>query len=78
MGMYPYGLLICEVLAEYLSASNNAIFANIVATQPPKDVVEPYGSKAFALNDGAPYQPGKHLSVYEEKTLEARRPSIAD
>lgn len=49
-----------------------------MATQPPKDVLEPHGSNAFGLNDGAAYQPEKHLSVYEEKILEARRPSVVD
>lgn len=54
------------------------VFADIVATRPPKDVVEPHGNNAFALNDGAAEQPEKRLSVYDEKILEARRPSIAD
>ncbi|MCJ1386880.1 hypothetical protein MMC17_010008 [Xylographa soralifera] len=59
-------------------APNDGIFTDIVATQPPKDVMEPHGSNAFALNDGAAYQPEKRLSVYDEKILEASRPSIAD
>lgn len=63
--------------AEQLAA-HTAVFADIVATQPPKDVVEPHGSNAFALNDGAAYQPEKRLSVYDEKILEATRPSVAD
>lgn len=49
-----------------------------MATQPPKDVVEPHGSNALALNDGAADQPEMRLSVYDEKILEAVRPSIAD
>ena len=49
-----------------------------MATQPPKDVIEPHGSNAFALNDGAADQPEKRLSVYDEKVLEARRPSVVD
>ncbi|CAD6574889.1 MAG: hypothetical protein ASARMPRED_006965 [Alectoria sarmentosa] len=64
-------------MAEQLAA-HTAVFADIVATQPPKDVVEPHGSNAFALNDGAAYQPEKRLSVYDEKILEATRPSVAD
>ncbi|KAM0794956.1 POT family-domain-containing protein [Usnea florida] len=56
----------------------NAVFTDIVATQPPKDVVEPHGSNAFALNDGAAYQPEIRLSVDEEKILEAGRPSVAN
>lgn len=58
--------------------ASNAVFADIVATQPPKDVVEPHGSNALALNDGAADQPEMRLSVYDEKILEAVRPSIAD
>lgn len=54
------------------------VFADVVATQPPKDVVEPHGSNPFALNDGAASQPEKHLSVYEQKVLEERRPSVYD
>lgn len=49
-----------------------------MSTQPPKDVVEPHGSNAFALNDGASRQPEKRLSVLEAKILEARRPSVID
>ena len=49
-----------------------------MATRPPKDVVEPHGSNTFALSDGAAYQPERHLSVYDAKILEARRPSVAD
>ncbi|MCJ1395136.1 hypothetical protein MMC18_008017 [Xylographa bjoerkii] len=59
-------------------APNDSIFTDIVATQPPKDVMEPHGSNAFALNDGAAHQPEKRLSVYDEKILEASRPSVAD
>ena len=40
--------------------------------------MEPHGSNAFALNDGAAYQPEKRLSVYDEKILEASRASIVD
>ena len=60
------------------AAPNDGIFADIVATQPPKDVMEPHGSNPFALNDGAADQPEKRLSVYDQKILEARRPSITD
>lgn len=56
----------------------DSIFTDIVATQPPKDVMEPHGSNPFALNDGAADQPEKRLSVYDEKILEARKPSIVD
>ncbi|CAF9932864.1 hypothetical protein IMSHALPRED_009010 [Imshaugia aleurites] len=58
--------------------ANVDIFADIVATRPAKDVLEPHGSNPFALNDGAADQPERHLSVYEEKVLEASRPSVAD
>ena len=61
-----------------LAAPNDGVFTDIVATRPPKDVIEPHGSNAFALNDGAADQPEMGLSVYDEKILEARRPSIAD
>ena len=40
--------------------------------------MEPHGSNAFALNDGAASQPEKRLSVYDEKILEASRASITD
>ena len=40
--------------------------------------MEPHGSNAFALNDGAAFQPEIRLSVDEEKILEAGRPSVAD
>ena len=59
-------------------APTDGIFADIVATQPPKDVLEPHGSNAFALSDGAADQPEKRLSVYEEKILEAVRPAVTD
>ena len=77
MGMYPHPPLVYYSLADHLQASH-AVFADIVATQPPKDVVEPHGSNAFALNDGAAYQPEIRLSVDEEKILEAGRPSVAN
>lgn len=67
----------CQSPAEQLPALHNS-FADIVATQPPKHVLEPHGSNAFALGDGAAYQPEKRLSVYDEKILEAARPSIVD
>jgi hypothetical protein len=54
------------------------VFADVVATQPPKDVMEPHGANPFALNDGAAPQSAKRLSVYEQKVLEARRPSVYD
>lgn len=49
-----------------------------MSTRPPKDVVEPHGSNAFALNDGNAGQPEKRLSLDVEKILEARRPSVID
>ena len=75
--MYPHRPLVYCSLADHLPALN-AVFTDIVATQPPKDVVEPHGSNAFALNDGAAYQPEIRLSVDEEKILEAGRPSVAN
>jgi len=61
-----------------LAAPTDDVLADIVATQPPQSVVEPHGGNAFALYDGAADQPEKRLSVYQEKMLEARRPSVAD
>lgn len=40
--------------------------------------MEPHGSNPFALSDGTADQPEKHLSVYERKALEERKPSIVD
>ena len=58
--------------------AHDGVFADIVASQPPKYVIEPHGSNAFAVNDGAADQPELRLSVEDEKILDARRPSVVD
>ena len=61
-----------------LTAGTDMVLADVVATRPPKDVMEPHGSNPFAMNDGAASQPEKRLSVNQQKALEARRPSVYD
>ena len=63
-----------------MAAPNDGVFTDIVATRPPKDVMEPHGSNAFALNDGAAEQPELRLPGYDDKVLEveARKPSVVD
>ena len=68
----------CRAPLTRVTAGTDMVITDVVATRPPHDVMEPHGSNPFAIADGAADQPEKHLSVVDEKILEAHRPSVYD